>query len=76
MSNKHVSRNSELDIEKCVANAGGNRFDLIIMAAHRSRQIAKSHRMSENPEHIYPGITALLEFQDGKLDSTYLKRVK
>ena len=40
---------------------------LVIMAAARAREIARQHRASENPAHIYPVVKALLEFQTGEI---------
>jgi len=65
-----------VDIEKCVEMAGGNKFELAIMVAARARAISRAHKDSGDPKHIYPAITALLEFQDGTLNKEYLKRVK
>jgi DNA-directed RNA polymerase subunit K/omega len=78
MNNSHriPSRHDQVDIEKCVEMAGGNKFELAIMVAARARAISRAHRDSGDPKHIYPGITALLEFQEGTLDREYLKRVK
>ena len=71
-----LSRALDLDIEKCVANAGGNRFDLVIMAAVRVRELSRQHKHSESREHIYPALTALAEFQEGKIGREYLKRIR
>jgi DNA-directed RNA polymerase subunit K/omega len=71
-----LSRGPQLDTEKCVENAGGNRFNLVIMAAARARELARRHRLSESPEHFNAPISALLEFQEGKLDKEFLKRIK
>jgi DNA-directed RNA polymerase subunit K/omega len=75
-SYKIPSRHDQVDIEKCIEMAGGNKFQLAIMAATRARAISRAHKDSGDPKHIYPAITALLEFQDGTLDKEYLKRVK
>jgi DNA-directed RNA polymerase subunit K/omega len=71
-----ISRSSDVDTDMCVANSGGNRFMLVIMAAARSREIRRQHKSSEKFEHLHSNITALLEFQDGKLNGEYLKRIK
>jgi DNA-directed RNA polymerase omega subunit len=71
-----LSRGPSIDIEECVANAGNNRFNLVIMAAARAREIARRHKNSESKEHINSPITALLEFQEGKLGPDYIKRIK
>ena len=71
-----LSRALDLDVEKCVENAGGNRFDLVIMAAARVRELSQQHKHSESRTHIYPSLTALAEFQEGKIGREYLKRVR
>ena len=63
-----LSRSTELDLDLCVANAGGNRYDLVIMAAARARQLAYRHKLSESKEPIYPAMTALLEIQNRVMD--------
>lgn len=73
---KTVSRGPSLDTDKCVEQSGGNRFNLVIMAAARSREIRRQNRESDKFEHIHSNVTALLEFQEGKYDSEYLKRIK
>jgi DNA-directed RNA polymerase subunit K/omega len=70
------SRTTEIDTEKCVEMSGGNRFNLVIMAAARSREIKRLNRHSDRFEHLHSNITALKEFQDGKYDKEYIKRVK
>jgi DNA-directed RNA polymerase subunit K/omega len=72
----YFSRGPSLDIDRAVNMSGGNRFDLVIMAAARAREIRRLNKSSERFEHIHPAMTALLEFQDGKLDKEYLKRIK
>ena len=62
-----LSRGTEIDTDLCVKNAGENRYMLVILAAARAREIARQHRASENPAHIYPVVKALLEFQTGEI---------
>ena len=66
MSTKYQSRGPDLDIQKAIDNAGGNRFNMIIEASARARQIRRQNANSERFEHIHPCMTALLEFQEGK----------
>jgi DNA-directed RNA polymerase subunit K/omega len=73
--NKVLSRSSDVDTEKCVKNVGGNRFDLVLIAAARSREISRRHRLSESPVHVNAPITALLEVQEGEIGREYLKKV-
>jgi len=62
-----LSRGTEIDTDLCVKNAGENRYMLVIMASARAREIARQHRASENPVHIYPVVKALMEFQTGEI---------
>jgi DNA-directed RNA polymerase subunit K/omega len=73
---KAESRVSQLDNDKCVELSGGNRFNLVIMAAARSREIRRQNRDSQKFEHIHSTVTALLEFQDGTLNASYMKKIK
>ena len=71
-----LDRTSTLDMQECIKNSGGNRYSLIVMAAARAREIRKENASSDKFEHLHPAVTALREFQDGKLDSTYMKKIK
>jgi DNA-directed RNA polymerase omega subunit len=70
------SRGTLIDTEQCVENVGTNRFDLVLIAASRSREIRRQHKESEKREHIFPIITALQEIQEGKIGKEYLSKVK
>ena len=63
MGSKYHSRHEQLDVEKCVKQSGGNRFDLIIAASHRARQIKTQNQNSTHMEHHHGVLTALLEIQ-------------
>ncbi len=69
------SRGTELNTDLCVENIG-NRFDLVIVAAIRARELAKQHRKSESPVHINAPVTALFDIQEGRVGREYLKRVR
>jgi len=73
---KSVSRGTLLDNEKCVENVGGNRFNLVLIAAERSREIKRQNKDSTKREHIYSSVTALAEIQEGKIGKDYLKKIK
>ena len=70
-----ASRGTSIDTDVCVSNIG-NRFDLVIVAAIRARELARQHRLSERPEQLNAPVTALLEVQTGKINSEYLKRIR
>jgi DNA-directed RNA polymerase subunit K/omega len=57
---KKETRASEVDIEKCVEKAGVGRFDMIIVASERTRQLKKENK---NSNKIITVVDALLELQ-------------
>jgi len=73
---QYISRGTQIDTEKCVELSGGNRFNLVIMAAARARELRRQHASSNRFEDVHTNVTALLEFQNGKVDGTYMKKVR
>jgi len=73
---KVESRVAQLDNDKIVEMSGGNRFNLVIMAAARSREIRRQNKESHKFEHVHSTVTALLEFQNGTCGAEYMKRIK
>jgi len=73
---QYISRGTLLDNEKCVELSGGNRFNLVIMAAARARELRRQHASSQRFEDVHTNVTALLEFQEGKQDASYMKKVR
>jgi DNA-directed RNA polymerase subunit K/omega len=76
MNKKTQSRSPELNNDICVEQSGGNRFNLVIMASARAREIRRQNKDSEKFEHLHSAVTALLEFQEGKLGADYMKKIK
>ena len=70
-----TSRGTDLNTDLCVENIG-NRFDLVIVAAIRAKELARQHRNSENPGQLNAPVTALLDIQEGRVGREYLKRVR
>jgi DNA-directed RNA polymerase omega subunit len=67
------SRSSEIDTERCVENAGG-RYDLVIAAAQRLREMKR--RARETNQYVTP-IDALKEVESGAFNMIdYLAKVK
>ena len=74
MKSRIESRSSQIDTEKCVEHAGG-RYDLVIAAAQRLRELKRRSRETNNI-YVTP-IDALLEVQSGQLDMiNYMAKVK
>ena len=72
-----LSRGTEIDMEKCVEQVGGNRFNLVLIASERARTIRRQNKESVTREHVYSIVTALDDIQRGTVDpNTYLAKVK
>ena len=54
------TRATELDVEKCIAKSGVSRFDMIIAATERTRELKKENR---NTGKFISVVDALLDIQ-------------
>jgi DNA-directed RNA polymerase omega subunit len=75
MKKLDASRGTQIDTELCVSNIGANRFDLVLIAAARAKEIKRRNTSSERRDHIFPTVTALLEIQNGEIGRDYLRKV-
>jgi DNA-directed RNA polymerase omega subunit len=57
-----------------VVNANGNKYDLVLMAAARAREIKRRNQSSMLEEHVGAPVTALLEIQAGELSTDYINK--
>jgi DNA-directed RNA polymerase subunit omega len=57
------------------ANMVGNRFDLVLIAAQRVRELKRGHRSTLNTK-AGPTVTALQEIEAGLVGREYLKRIR
>jgi DNA-directed RNA polymerase omega subunit len=72
-----LSRGLGIDIEICTAQAGGNKFDLVLIAAERAREIRRQNKESDKREHVHSIVTALEEIQRGEIEPRkYLNKVR
>lgn len=62
-----------IDTDQCVANVG-NRFDLILVASARVRELRRGHAKKVPHNNSHP-ITALREIEAGHVGRDYLKKV-
>jgi hypothetical protein len=68
------TRASEVDVEKCIDKTGFGRFDLVVAAAQRVRELKL--RARESGAHV-TAVDALLEAQNGQLNVIdYMAKVK
>ena len=74
MKPRIASRGPIIDTEECVRQAGGGRYDLVLIAAQRLRELKRQHR--EDNKYV-TAIDALLEVQGGQINLIdYLAKVK
>ena len=67
------SRGPSIDTQQVVANSGHNKFDAIIIAANRARELISKERDSTGSSST---VTALLEIQAGEIGREYFGRLK
>ncbi len=76
MTTRYNSRGPDIDTDKCVSLTNQNRFQLVLVAAMRSREI-KREAIKNNDYKMLPVVSALLEIQEGKIDpNEYLKKLR
>ena len=73
---KTLSRGPSIDMEKCVELAGGNRFNLVLIAAARAKELGRKHRNDERQDYPNSMVSALLDVQSGVVGPEYLRKVK
>jgi DNA-directed RNA polymerase omega subunit len=59
-----LSRGPDIDIQKCTKIVGGNKFELVLIAAQRAREL---RRQNPNERHNYT-VEALMDLQANMLD--------
>ncbi len=70
------SRTTGIDNETCVKNAGENRFEMVLIAAIRAREISRQtkNQMIQGP-YQNPCVSALIDIQEGRVTRQHLKRI-
>ena len=76
MLKKKLGRGPDIDTEKCVELVGGNRFNLVLIAAARAKEIGRKHREDERQDYPNSMVSALLDVQSGVVGAEYLRKVK
>jgi DNA-directed RNA polymerase subunit omega len=63
-----------VDTDRCVEQIG-NRFDLVLVASHRVRELSKGHRkLTKGSDGTI--ITALKEIEEGHVGRDLLRRIR
>ena len=69
------SRGPKIDMEECVRQAGGGRYDMVLIAAQRLRELKRVHR--EDTTRYVTCVDALTEIQAGQVNlEDYLAKVQ
>ena len=66
---------NRLSNEACVAQVG-NRFDLVLVASIRAKELAAGHRPHTNTISKNYGTTALQEIAEGHIGAEYLQQLR
>lgn len=73
MKPRIASRSPEIDTEQCV-NAAGGRYDLVLIAAQRLRELKRQHKESGR---YTTAIDALKDIESGLVDlSEYIAKIR
>lgn len=76
MKTTTLSRGPTIDTQYCVDLVGGNRFNLVLIAATRAKEISRQHKADERHDYPHSAVSALLEVQSGKVGAEYLRKLK
>ncbi len=78
----HIDKlGQEIDVDLALANVGGNRFEMILIAATRAREIESTRRIAQNNNTSLKFrnrtiSAALQEVEEGKVGRDYLNKVR
>jgi len=78
----HIDKlNQEIDVDLALANVGGNRFEMILIAATRAREIESARRIAQTANNSLKFrnrtvSAALQEVEEGKIGRDYLNKVR
>jgi DNA-directed RNA polymerase subunit K/omega len=77
MDNKvKLSRGTSINFDTCVKNMNGNKFNLVLAAAARAREISKRNKANGKIEHECTPVSALLDVQVKLVGPEYLRKVR
>lgn len=65
---KKLSRTPQINVEKCVSNVGGQRFNLVLIAAQKLREMRSQHYRQDKSTPVPTINDALIEIQSGNVD--------
>ena len=66
--------NNNFDVNKSAEELGVSQFELILMAATRSREIALRNKLTKNRSAGSPVVEAIKDIEAGKIGKEYLTK--
>ena len=76
MDRLKLSRGPLINMDACVKNIDGNRFNLVLAAAARAREISKRNKANNKIEHECTPVSALRDVEVGLVKVDYLRKVR
>jgi DNA-directed RNA polymerase subunit K/omega len=76
MTKLTLSRGTQINLEKCVEAMDNSRYNLVLAASARARELVHTQKQNDWATHINAPVSALLDVQQGLVGLDYLRKVR
>jgi DNA-directed RNA polymerase omega subunit len=76
MTKLTLSRGTQINLEKCVEAIDNSRYNLVLVASARARELVHAQKQNDWATHINAPVSALLDVQQGLVGLDYLRKVR
>jgi len=76
MTKLTLSRGTQINLEKCVEAIDNSRYNLVLVAAARARELVHAQKQNDWATHVNAPVSALLDVQQGLVGLEYLRKVR
>ena len=76
MPKQTLSRGPQVNLQQCVEAMDNSRYNLVLVAAARARELVHIQRQNDWATHINAPVQALLDIQQGLVGLDYLRKVR
>jgi DNA-directed RNA polymerase subunit K/omega len=76
MTKLTLSRGPQVNLEKCVESMDNSRYNLVLVASARARELVHAQKQNDWATHINAPVQALLDIQQGLVGLDYLRKVR
>jgi len=76
MTKLTLSRGTQINLEKCVEAVDNSRYNLVLVASARARELVHAQKQNDWATHINAPVQALLDVQQGLVGLDYLRKVR